>query len=152
VRVGLCNNVGVPTDPTRFGYTPGQWQSAVDAGVDILKGVARDQTTISYQGLCDRIKDMTGVEIVLGEFALPHFLGDMSKVTLESSNIAITTLVTYKGTAEAGPGLYQLAELEGLLPKNSSEAEKERFRVDQMRLAYDEWKRVRRRPGERFSK
>jgi hypothetical protein len=91
------------------------------------------------------------VEIVLGEFALPHFLGDMSRITLESDGIVITTLVTYKGTTDAGPGLYQLAEDEGLIPKNPSEAVKDTFRTKQMRLAYDRWTRTRHRAGDRFN-
>jgi len=140
-------------DPTRYGYTQAQWDAAVDAGVRILKDVAglgpRDGT-ISYTDLCERIFAVTDVRVVPGEFALPELLGDMSRVTLETDDCAITALVVYKDSEDAGRGLYALAVHEGLLPKNPSDSQKDEFRIDQMNRAYELWPRQRHVPGARF--
>jgi hypothetical protein len=77
-------------------------------------------------------------------------VGDISKATLESDEIAITTLVTYAHTTEPRGGLYTLAMTEGLLPKNATEAQKDAFRIEHMNLAYARWQRVHRPPGERY--
>ena len=138
------------TDASRFGYTIDEWNRAVDSGVDILKGVARDRTAMAYGDLCNRVFDATGVEIVPGEYALRAFVGAISKSTLESDDIAITTLVTYAHTTESGGGLYTLAKAEGLLPKSATEAHKDAFRIEHMNLADARWQRVHRPPGERY--
>ena len=107
-------------DPMRYGYTQAQWDAAVDAGVRILKDVAGlgpSYGTISYTDLCERIFAICDVRVVPGEFALPELLGDISRVTLESDNCAITALVVYKDSVDAGKGLYALAIAEGLLPR-----------------------------------
>jgi hypothetical protein len=141
----------MPTDGTRFGYTTDAWHQAVQAGVQVLIGVARDQGTISYTDLCNKIYDICGIEVVPGEYALPHVLGDISEETLASDDIAITTLVTYASTTEAGQGLYALAVQKGPLPRNPTEAQKDAFRIDHMNRARERWPRPpRRRPGERF--
>ena len=56
--------------------------------------------------------------MVPGEFALPQFLGDMCRETLRSDDCAITALVVYQNSADAGRGLYSLAVDEKLLPNN----------------------------------
>jgi len=140
-------------DPTRYGYTQGQWDAAVDAGVRILKDVAGlgpATGVISYTDLCERIFAITDVRVVPREFALPHLLGDMCRETLRSDRCAITALVVYQNSADAGPGLYSLAVDEHLLPKKPSEREKERFRSDHMNLAYATWPRQRHVSGARF--
>jgi hypothetical protein len=140
-------------DPKRYGYTQAQWDAAVDAGVRILKEVAgrgRSDGTISYTDLCERIFVFTDVRVVPGEFALPELLGDMSRVTLRSDNCAITALVVYKDSEDAGNGLYALAIQEGLVPKNPSADQKDKFRIDHMNLAYELWPRERHVPGARF--
>jgi hypothetical protein len=140
-------------NPTRYGYTQTQWDAAVDAGVRILKDVAGlgpSYGTISYTDLCDRIFAICDVRVVPGEFALPELLGEMSRVTLGSDNCAITALVVYKDSEDAGKGLYSLAIVEGLLPKAPTEDEKDRFRTKHMNLAYELWPRQRHVPGARF--
>jgi len=140
-------------DPTRFGYTPEQWERAVDAGVRVLKEVAgtRDNV-ISYTDLCERVFAASDVRVVPGEYALPYILGDISRATLESDDCAISALVVYKNSTDAGAGLYDLAVVEGLLPKNPSDDQKDIFRFDHMNKAHDLWARQRHRPGERFSR
>jgi hypothetical protein len=140
-------------DPTRHGYTQAQWDAVVDAGVRILKDVAGlgpSYGTISYTDLCERIFAICDVRVVPGEFALPELLGAMSRVTIASDGCAITALVVYKDSEDAGKGLYALAIAENLLPKNPSEDEKDRFRTHHMNLAYELWPRRRRVPGARF--
>jgi hypothetical protein len=141
------------TDPTRYGYTQGQWDAAVDAGVRILKDVAglgSSYGTISYTDLCERIFAISDVRVVPGEFAMPELLGDISRLTLRSDRCAITALVVYKNSEDAGKGLYALAITENLLPKNPSEDEKDRFRTDHMNRAYALWPRQRHVSGARF--
>lgn len=137
-------------DRARFGYSQGQWDRAVAAGVQIMIGVARDHTTIAYHELCDRVFDVTGVRIVPGEFALRNFVGDISLSTLRSDGIAITALVTYAGSTETGQGLFSLAINQGLLPKNPSQDQMDRFRYGHMERAWQRWQRERLRPGERY--
>jgi hypothetical protein len=137
-------------DPTRYGYTQDQWDRAVDAGVRILKDVAGTPDPITYTDLCERIFAISDVRIVPGEFALPHILGDISRETLRSDGCAITALVVYKDTADAGPGLYGLGIEEGLLPKNPTEIQKDKFRISHTVMAQQIWARQRHRPGERF--
>jgi hypothetical protein len=137
-------------DPTRFGYTQNEWDQAVDAGVGILKDVAGAGSTIDYTDFCERIFAITGVRVVPGEYALAHLLGDVSRETLSTHNCAITTLVVYKDSTEAGSGLYTLAIEEGLLPKNPTEVQKDQFRISHMNRAYEIWRRQRHVPGERF--
>lgn len=142
-------------DPTRYGYTQAQWDAVVDAGVRILKDVAGlgpSAGIISYTDLCERIYAMTDVRVVPGEFALPHFLGDMCLVTLNSDRCAITALVVYQDSTDAGKGLYSLAIQEGLLPKNPTEDDKDEFRTEHMNLAYNTWPRQRHIPGARFQR
>ncbi|HTW98515.1 MAG TPA: hypothetical protein VMD59_07050 [Acidimicrobiales bacterium] len=137
-------------EPTRFGYTKEQWEQAVDAGVRILKDVAGAGGTISYTDLCERIFAVADVRVVPGELALAHILGAISRATLGSDECAITALVVYKGSADAGTGLYALAIEEGLLPKKPKADEKDAFRVEHMNKAYAIWHRKPLRPGERF--
>jgi len=138
-------------DPIRYGYTPEQWELVVDAGVRVLKDTAgiRDDT-ISYTDLCERIFAITDVRVIPGEFALPHILGDISRETVRTNGCAITALVVYKNSVDAGQGLYSLAIEEGFLSKNPTEAQKDAFRVEHMNKAYDIWKRERHYPGERY--
>jgi hypothetical protein len=140
-------------DPTRFGYTLEQWERAVDAGVRILKDVAgiRDNL-ISYTDLCERIYALSDVRVIPGEYALPYVLGDISRVTLESDGCAISALVVYKDSTDAGRGLYALAIQEGFLPKTPSENQEDQFRFKHMNKAYETWPRQRHRPGERFKR
>jgi hypothetical protein len=140
----------VRSDGTRFGYSQKRWDNAVDSGVKTLIGVARDKGVISYTELCRRIFDDTEVEIVPGEYALPFLLGDISDQALDQYSVALTTLVTYKDSTDAGQGLYALAVEHGLLPKNPTELQKEEFRTQQVNAAYERWQRPKRRPGERY--
>jgi hypothetical protein len=137
-------------DPTRFGYSNDEWVQAVDAGVAIMIGVVRNHTTIEYGQLCDQVFDVTGIQIVPGEYALPHFIGDISRSTLRTDGIAISALITYAGSVETGQGLYTLTINEGLLPANPTQDQKDRFRHEHMERSWDQWRRQRPRPGERY--
>jgi hypothetical protein len=90
------------------------------------------------------------VRTVPGEFALPELLGDTSRVTLRSDDCAVTALVVYKNSEDAGKGLNALAITENLLPENPSDDEKDRFWTKDMNLAYALWPRQRHAPWARF--
>lgn len=115
-----------------------------------VAGLGQSYGTITYTDLCERIFAITDVRFVPGEFALPELLGDISRVTLETDNCAITALVVYKDSEDAGKGLYALAIHEGLLPKNPSDDQKDQFRIEHMNRAYELWPRERHVPGARF--
>jgi hypothetical protein len=118
------------TDSLRFGYTPEQWQFAVDTGVKVLIDLASGgpENSIEYNELCRSIYVHSGIEIVPGEYALRILLRDISRVTLASHGMAITALVTYQGSTDAGKGIYSLGVDEGLLPKNATWEQQEQFR------------------------
>ena len=138
----------------RYGYTQAQWDAAVDAGVRILKDVAGlgpSYGTISYTDLCERIFAICDVRVVPGEFALPELLGDISAGDARIRQLRHHGhLVVYKDSVDAGKGLYALAIAEGLRSKNPREDEQDRFRTQNMNLAYERWPRQRHVPGARF--
>jgi hypothetical protein len=135
------------TIDTRFGRTLEQWQRAVDAGVMILKGVARDRNVITYSAFCYRVYDYTGIEFDPGEFALPHLLGDIFDAGRADGGICLTALVVFQGKADSGHGFYSLAVKRGLISKDATEQDKLRFHTDQVHAAYRRYGRPQHPPG-----
>jgi hypothetical protein len=126
----------------KWGYHVEDLARAVEETRKILVEVAKNEDTISYTDLCNRI---TAIKVEPETYALANILGQVSAAEDRKGNGMLSVLVVYKDSLDLrpGPGFFNLArELDYDLPDKEAE---DAFWIRQSEKVYDQWSRRRQR-------
>lgn len=124
-----------------FGRQDLEWDELVQAAIERLRALARDQQLTTYSALNRELADATG----LGSFdlgseggrhAMGQMLGDATRRDYPTSKVLLSALCTHRDGVDVGQGFYSLAKELGLLPAKSSADAKELFWITTVQEAY----------------
>lgn len=125
----------------KWGYHVRDLDRAVEETRGILVSVAKNEGTITYTELCDRI---LSIKVEPHSYALAHILGRVSSSEDSRGRGMLSVLVVYKGDRDLRPavGFFNLAREQGYdLPNRDAE---DAFWTRQLEKVYDEHSRRRR--------
>jgi hypothetical protein len=131
----------VSREDYKWGYHIDDLDRAVEETRRILVSVAREEGTITYTDLCQRI---TSISLEPHSYALANILGRVSAAEDAGGRGMLSALVVYKGDRDIRPGVgfFNLARERGYpIPDRDAE---DIFWANQVRKIYDEHSRRRR--------
>lgn len=124
----------------KWGYHVSDLDRAVEETRSILISVARNESTITYTELCERIKS---INVEPHSYALANILGRVSASEDSRGSGMLSVLVMYKGDRDIRPavGFFNLAREQGYdLPDKETE---DIFWAKQLDKVYGEHSRRR---------
>ncbi|MGZ4363811.1 MAG: hypothetical protein ACXVFF_16465 [Gaiellaceae bacterium] len=134
----------MPFDGERFmsstyGYATSEWESARDWIARQLHKVARDQATITYGDLADKMAKAGLISLDPHSPALAALLGQVNVIEREAGRPLISALVVHKGgDLEPGTGFWAFARELGIDPGSGPHARLD-FWTREVERCYARW-------------